>query len=111
MSGLMVNFHQLVNIPGASSGALTYEKTKNERSKLRGIRPGRRGLIKILHLADFHASWCVSLSYIEKAIERGLQLKPDLICVTGDFITTRFEDFDGYCRVLSRLAQAAPVFA
>ena len=31
-----------VNIPGASSGALTYEKTKLGRSKLRGIQPGGR---------------------------------------------------------------------
>ncbi len=67
--------------------------------------------IKILHLADLHASWCVSLSRIEQAIECGLQLQPDLICVTGDFITTRFDDVDGYCRILSRLANAAPAFA
>ena len=67
--------------------------------------------LKILHLADLHASWCVSLSCLEQAIACGLQLKPDLICVTGDFITTRFDDFDGYCRVLSCLASAAPVFA
>ena len=67
--------------------------------------------INILHLADFHASWCVSLSQIEQAVECGLQLKPDLICLTGDFITTRFEDLDGYCAVLSRLSGAAPTFA
>jgi hypothetical protein len=34
-----------VNNPGASSGALTYEN-KIERSKLRGIQPGRQRLMK-----------------------------------------------------------------
>jgi hypothetical protein len=37
--------HSGVNIPGASSGALTYEKVEIERSKLRGIEPGRQVLM------------------------------------------------------------------
>jgi hypothetical protein len=36
---------EIVNNPGASSGALTYEKTEIERSKLRGIQPGRPSLM------------------------------------------------------------------
>jgi len=67
--------------------------------------------LKLLHLADFHASWCVSLAFIAEAIELGLRDKPDLICVTGDFITSTYDDFGAYQRVLSRLAGAAPVFA
>ena len=67
--------------------------------------------LRLLHLADLHASWCVSLERIEAGITLGLQGKPDLICVTGDFITTKFADMDNYARVLSRLAGAAPTFA
>jgi predicted MPP superfamily phosphohydrolase len=67
--------------------------------------------IKLLHLSDFHASWCVSLDYIREAIECGLRLKPDLICVTGDFITRTYADFESYQRVLSLLPAAAPTFA
>jgi uncharacterized protein len=67
--------------------------------------------IKLLHLSDFHASWCVSLNYLSEAIDYGLRLKPDIICVTGDFITTTYSDFEGYQRVLSRLPPAAPTFA
>jgi predicted MPP superfamily phosphohydrolase len=67
--------------------------------------------VKVLHLSDFHASWCVSLGYIREAIECGLRLKPDLICVTGDFITTKYEDFEEYQRVLSLLPAGAPTFA
>jgi len=35
-----------VNIPGASSGALMYDKTEQQRSELRGIQPGRSDLMK-----------------------------------------------------------------
>ena len=35
-----------VKNPGASSGSLQYEKTEIERSKLRGIQPGRQNLIR-----------------------------------------------------------------
>jgi predicted MPP superfamily phosphohydrolase len=67
--------------------------------------------VKILHLSDFHASWCVNLAYIGQAIQCGLALKPDLILVTGDFITGRFGDQASYRRVLSQLPAAAPTFA
>ena len=67
--------------------------------------------LKILHLSDLHASWAVSLGFIQEAVELGLQLKPDLICLTGDFITHQYADFDAYARVLAKLSAAAPVFA
>jgi predicted MPP superfamily phosphohydrolase len=67
--------------------------------------------VKILHLSDLHASWAVSLGFIQEAVELGLQLKPDLICLTGDFITNQYADFDAYARVLAKLSAAAPAFA
>jgi predicted MPP superfamily phosphohydrolase len=67
--------------------------------------------VKLLHLSDFHASWCVGLDYIQEAIECGLRLQPDLVCVTGDFITSTYSNFKGYQRVLSRLPAAVPTFA
>jgi hypothetical protein len=79
------------------------------RHEVRTQKPGAP--VKILQLSDFHASWCVSLEYIQEAIEVGLRLQPDLICVTGDFITTKYDDFGGYRVVLSKLAAAAPTFA
>jgi predicted MPP superfamily phosphohydrolase len=68
--------------------------------------------LRILHLADFHASILVPLSMIHHAINAGLAQKPDLICVTGDFITHR-QDFDerAYTQALRRLSDAAPTFA
>jgi hypothetical protein len=68
--------------------------------------------VRILHLADLHASIFVPLSMIHHAIGLGLAQKPDLICLTGDFITTR-QDFHAaaYARALRRLSAAAPTFA
>lgn len=70
-----------------------------------------RAPLKILQLSDFHASPVVSLSFISKAIRLGLEEKPDLICLTGDFITHKFDGFAEYKKVLQPLAESAPVFA
>ena len=79
------------------------------------IRLPQRGLtsgVRILHLSDFHASLATPFSLIEKAIEDGLAVKPDLICLTGDFITDAHPFDEGeYARVLRRLSSAAPTFA
>ena len=80
----------------------------HRRVKLRGMRQP----VRILHLSDLHASMLVPLSMIHHAITVGLSQKPDLICVTGDFITHR-HDFDevAYAQALRRLSSAAPTFA
>jgi len=67
--------------------------------------------LRVLHLSDFHASEVVSLNFLRSAFETGLALKPDLICLTGDFITTTYDQFAGYAEALSHLAKAAPTFA
>ena len=68
--------------------------------------------VRMLHLTDLHASRFVSMSMIAHAIKMGLAQKPEVICVTGDFITSKsgFDEND-YVRVLRRLSQAAPTFA
>jgi len=73
--------------------------------------PVRRSL-RLLHLSDLHASFVVPLSLIQNAITLGLNQPPDLICLTGDFITFR-HDFDSgeYVRALRRLSAVAPTFA
>jgi len=68
--------------------------------------------IRVLHLADLHASLVVPMSLIQNAITLGLNERPDLICLTGDFITFRY-DFDSraYVNALKRLSAVAPTFA
>jgi len=68
--------------------------------------------IRLLHLSDFHASTFVPFSLIENAVELGLESKPDVICLTGDFVTdASVFDESEYARILRRLSSAAPTFA
>jgi len=72
---------------------------------------GAKPPIKLLHISDLHASPVVSLDYIRQAIDAGLAWRPDLICVTGDFVTRKVSHRDAYLRVLERLPATAPTFA
>lgn len=76
-----------------------------------GLRPKGVRPFRILHLSDLHASAVVSLDSIEEAIELGLTTNPDLIALTGDFITGQDIDWSGYSAVLSRLSATAPTVA
>lgn len=68
--------------------------------------------LRLVHLSDLHASPVVPNSLIESAVGLALDLRPDLICVTGDFVTHRGGwDSDWYRRTLRRLSAAAPSFA
>jgi predicted MPP superfamily phosphohydrolase len=68
--------------------------------------------VRLLHLSDLHASKDVPIPLIEHAIALGLAEKPDLICLTGDFITSReAHPRAEYVRALRRLTAAAPTFA
>jgi uncharacterized protein len=80
------------------------------------IRLPRRNLtsggVRILQLSDFHASHVVPFALIDKAVDLGLAAKPDVICLTGDFVTDAqaFDEAE-YTRILRRLSSAAPTFA
>lgn len=81
-------------------------------SEVRCPVKGLRGNLKLLHISDLHASPQVANSFIEHAIAMGLSTKPDLICVTGDFVTNN----DGYdeawlVRTLGQLPLRARTFA
>ncbi len=79
------------------------------------IKAGRLpgwGPVTLLHISDLHASHWVSLEYLDRAISLCVQLKPDVICMTGDYITGgKYNQFEPYGRILKRLSQAAPTFA
>ena len=75
------------------------------------ILPRGSAPIRILQLSDFHVSGQIPLNFIERAVDLGLNERPDLICLTGDFITTEWNEWEAYSRILERLSQAAPTFA
>lgn len=67
--------------------------------------------LRVAHLSDLHSSPSISLNFINEAIDLALIEPPDLICVTGDFVTDRAPDPEGLVRALRRLSNAAPTFA
>jgi len=67
--------------------------------------------LRVLHLSDFHASPVVGLDFIEHAVELGASLQPDLVCLTGDFITRKHEAFGEYAKILRKLSSIAPALA
>ena len=67
--------------------------------------------IRIVQLSDLHASSVVPLEFIAEAVTLALAQKPDLIALTGDFVTDSHAGPEGYAAILARLAAAAPTFA
>jgi predicted MPP superfamily phosphohydrolase len=68
--------------------------------------------VRLLHLSDLHASRSVPNSLIESAFGLALELKPDLICITGDFVTVGTGwDAEWYKRTLRHLSSRVPVYA
>ncbi len=74
--------------------------------------PGLSDSVRLVHLSDLHASNDVPMSLIENAIQMAIDSNPDIICVTGDFVTNS-SGFDSieYAAILSRLSRKAPTFA
>lgn len=72
-----------------------------------GVRPWR-----ILHLSDFHVSDGLPAEAVHAAVQLGLAKKPDLICLTGDYVsaTVGFDE-TGLRRILQAAAQTAPSYA
>ena len=67
--------------------------------------------VTLLHLADLHFSTAVPLEHIRKAISLGLAEKPDIACITGDFITDRLTDEEAFANELARLPATLPTYA
>jgi predicted MPP superfamily phosphohydrolase len=69
--------------------------------------------VRLLHLSDLHASAVVSLRMIEEAVALGMAQRPDIVCLTGDYITHRMDSPApaDYIPVLRKLACGAQAFA
>jgi uncharacterized protein len=74
--------------------------------------PHLTGPITLIHLSDLHASTVVPKSLIEHAVDLAIDARPDIICLTGDYVTTA-TGFDSawYTSVLGKLARRAPTIA
>ncbi|MBI4907492.1 MAG: phosphodiesterase YaeI [Acidobacteria bacterium] len=113
-----MNRRRLVQLLGGGVVAASYPtlieprwlKVQRETVALQRVRLPHP--VRVLLLSDLHRSNVVPYSMIEAAIDLGLAQKPDLICLTGDFITRGVEvDLAPYSAVLRRLSSAAPTYA
>jgi predicted MPP superfamily phosphohydrolase len=53
-----------------------------------------------------------SLRLLDSAVEKGIKLQPDIICLTGDYITRHIVLKKAYTKILSKLTSSGvPVFA
>lgn len=99
-----------------ASGSLLYAGTAEPRrfdvTRTRIALAGLAGEVKALHLADLHSSSTVPTPLLEQAVRAGLREAPDVVFLTGDYISTlRAFDEAGLRRIFRRLADAAPVYA
>lgn len=103
----------LLAMPAGAAYARLVEPRWLEARRQSVLLPGCRlsRPVRLLHLSDLHASGDVPLSFIGEAIDMGLAWKPDLIAVTGDFVSAFYDDWKAYSDVLCRLSDAAPTFA
>lgn len=101
-----------VGLAASSGYALGFEPQWLETTSTKVALPGLSAPIRLLHLADFHVSGAVPFQLIERAIDLGLACRPDIVCLTGDFITdNQAIDQPRYLSLLRRLTSAAPVLA
>ena len=106
-----------MGLPAAALSAFGYARYIEPawlETTVKTVVTGRRlrRPLRLAHLSDLHASTVIPHSFIEDAFRRTLALQPDLICITGDFVTTD-TDFDAkrYESSLQMLAAKVPVYA
>lgn len=75
------------------------------------ILPHGSAPVRIVQLSDMHASDEIPLDFIDYAVDLGLKQSPDMVCLTGDFITNRWDEWDAYSRILSRFSKVVPTYA
>ena len=68
--------------------------------------------IRLLHISDLHVSDGVAPAQLTKAVAMGLATLPDVICLTGDFVTSTIGyDAEALRHMIRMAAGTAPTFA
>lgn len=91
--------------------ATRYEPEWLEVTHLRLRVPHLTLPIRLVQLSDWHLWGPAQPALIHRAIDLALDQEPDLICLTGDYVTNSMEDASELGRAFRRLASAAPTLA
>ncbi len=84
---------------GATAFETVHLDVTQHRLPIRGLREPCR----IVQLSDLHRSWCVSEGFIAHVVARTNALKPDVILLTGDFVTLHSYYIQSCVRQIRRL--------
>lgn len=92
---------QLLGRGLAATGALIAAQSEYETNTLTVTRhalhlPGLKSPCCLVQVSDLHRSWCVSAGFIADVVAATNALKPDIVALTGDFVT-RHSDYMGSC--------------
>ena len=99
-------------VSAAASYPLFIERFRVELSHYHVPLPGLARPLKLVQLSDFHHSTYVPLAQIDFYLDLAIDQRPDLFCLTGDFVDGPHRRTDpAYSSVLKRLARTAPTFA
>lgn len=103
---------QFAPVAAVASYPFYWEPRWLETTHKRVRIPGLPRPLKLLHLSDLHYGFRVPLSLLHEAVTKGLAEKPDLICLTGDYVTNNWTDHPlMLVEVFRRMASGAPTFA
>lgn len=67
--------------------------------------------VRVAHLSDFHVGDDVPASFVVQALEMAQAAKPDLIALTGDFVSYNWKNLEHVQPALSRLQAPLGVYA
>lgn len=111
----MISRRRLLTLGAVGTGAgysLFLEPRWLEVTRKRVRIPRLHRPLRLLHLSDLHYGFRIPLSLLSSAVTLGLAEKPDLICLTGDYVTNNWFDHPlALTQVFRRLSSFAPTFA
>lgn len=88
------------------------EKWRVEVTHTRIALPGLPRPMRLLHLSDLHLGNAISLDHLHYIADLAIGAKPDLICLTGDYVDYPDMGYDpAYKDVFRRLSNTAPSYA
>jgi predicted MPP superfamily phosphohydrolase len=103
---------------GVSAAALAYatrvEPTwldLHRRDLLLPRLPAALEGLRVAHLSDFHLSRIVAPEYLAACVSAAMRERPDLVLLTGDFVTRKPTDFVNVTEVLAPLSAPLGVYA
>ena len=73
--------------------------------------PGLRAPCRVAQISDLHRSWCVPESFVDRVVARVNGFAPDVVALTGDFVTRHTDYMESCGRALQDLRAPLGMFA